>query len=507
MKNNLILGFLFLISRPFTIGQEITYPTALNVDLDYAYLQFYNNDQLKKIATHFENVDKDKLVILHYGGSHIQAENPTTISRANFHKKYGSGGRGLMFNYSAANTYSSVNYSSSKKGNWKYAKSFQARNAALPIGVCGMTVETNEDFAELSFKLKNVIEPENHNVYVFFENDSISFDIDVYFDSTLVNVNEHQLQFQSYGLSFKYKAGIQAIRLVVKAKPDAKRFRFYGLSVENEKNAGVVYHSTGVGAAAFRSVLLLDKMPDQAAILKPDIVILDFGTNDILSSNKIDVNLEKQIIKSINKFKALNPDIIIILTTTQDLFYKGKPVTACFAFRDLMDSIARKHNCLFWNWFDLAGGTKTIKTWNAEGYAQNDCIHLTKKGYQVKGQLLYESFENTLRIFKNKSDISNYTVPGKLFSDLVSPIDVPNPAHSTVVDSTSTIADSIPPKVVKAKPPKVVPKPTLKKYVVKKGDTLSQIAEKNRTSVSKIMKANRLRSDRLSIGQVLVIPK
>jgi len=61
--------------------------------------------------------------------------------------------------------------------------------------------------------------------------------------------------------------------------------------------------------------------------------------------------------------------------------------------------------------------------------------------------------------------------------------------------------------VIKVKPPKVVPKPVLKKYVVKKGDTLSQIAERNRTSVSKIMKANRLRSDRLSIGQVLVIPK
>ena len=137
-----------MISSPLFFGQEITYPPALNIDLNYAYLQSYNNDQLKKFATHFENVDKDKLVILHYGGSHIQAENPTTIARANFHKKYGSGGRGLMFNYSAANTYSSVNYSSSKKGTWKYAKSFQARNTALPLGVCGMTVETNEAFAE-----------------------------------------------------------------------------------------------------------------------------------------------------------------------------------------------------------------------------------------------------------------------------------------------------------------------------------------------------------------------
>jgi len=487
-------------------GQEITHPSALNIDMNYAYLQFYNNTLLSKFASDFQNVDKDKLVILHYGGSHIQAENPTTIARANFHEKYGSGGRGLMFNFSAANTYSSVNYSSSKKGTWKYAKSFQARNTALPVGVCGMTVETNEVFAELNFKLKNVIAPENHEVFVFFENDSISYDVAVYFDSILINADDHQLQYQPYGLSFSYTAGVNSIRLVINPKENGKRFRFYGLSVENQENSGVIYHSTGVGAAAFRSVLLLDKMPDQARILKPDMVILDFGTNDILSSNKIDVNLEKQILKSIKKFRDVNPEIIIILTTTQDLFYKGKTVTACFAFRDLIAKIARENNCLFWNWFDLAGGTKTIKTWNSEGYAQNDCIHLTKKGYQVKGQLLFESFENTLCLYRDNPKMDEYVIPGKPYSDYVPMIEIPNPTNPISTDS-SNIIDTIPPKVIKVTPPKVVPKPILKKYIVKKGDTLSQIADKNKSTVSKIMKANRLRSDKLSIGQVLVIPK
>jgi LysM repeat protein len=110
-------------------------------------------------------------------------------------------------------------------------------------------------------------------------------------------------------------------------------------------------------------------------------------------------------------------------------------------------------------------------------------------------------------LFRDQPTISDYTIPGKLYTDYVPAVVIPNPTNTIVVDSSSTVSDSIPPKVIKVKPPKVVPKPVLKKYVVKKGDTLSQIAEKNRSSVSKIMKANRLRSDRLSIGQVLVIPK
>jgi LysM repeat protein len=46
-----------------------------------------------------------------------------------------------------------------------------------------------------------------------------------------------------------------------------------------------------------------------------------------------------------------------------------------------------------------------------------------------------------------------------------------------------------------------------KKYKVKSGDTLSQIAEKQHSSVSKIKKANGLRSDMIREGQILKIPR
>ena len=508
----LILSFsvLFVICLN-SFGQTLDLPASLKIDTSFAYLQFYSNSTFTKLANHFKNVKNDKLVILHYGGSHIQAENPTTIARGNFHKTFGSGGRGLMFNYSAANTYSSVNYASSKKGEWKFIKSFQGRHATIPLGVCGMTVETNDVNAALNFNLKNVIESDNHEVVVFFENDSISFDVSIYFDSVLIDSVHNNLQYFPYGASFKYKEGIHSIRLEMKAKANGKRFRFYGLSVENEENSGIVYHSTGVGAAAFRSVLLLDKMPDQAAILKPDIVILDFGTNDILSTNKIDPNLEKQVNKAIAKFKAVNPEILVILTTTQDL-YKGKTITACMPFRDLMDSIARKNDCLFWDWFDLAGGSRTIKTWNSEGYAQNDCIHLTKKGYQVKVQLLFESFMHTLNLYDKNPYLSAYNIKGKEYPFVEpTPIipDTSRNAYPNVIHSDSIPkVDSIPPRVIT--PPvrteRPIVKPRTKKYTVRSGDTLSQIAARNRTTVARIKKANRLRSDRLSIGQVLVIP-
>jgi stage VI sporulation protein D len=43
-------------------------------------------------------------------------------------------------------------------------------------------------------------------------------------------------------------------------------------------------------------------------------------------------------------------------------------------------------------------------------------------------------------------------------------------------------------------------------YKVKSGDTLGHIANRHHTTVSAIKKLNKLRSDNISVGQVLKIP-
>ncbi|MBC7979808.1 MAG: LysM peptidoglycan-binding domain-containing protein [Armatimonadetes bacterium] len=59
----------------------------------------------------------------------------------------------------------------------------------------------------------------------------------------------------------------------------------------------------------------------------------------------------------------------------------------------------------------------------------------------------------------------------------------------------------------KAKPKPVVKKPVTVRHKVKKGDTLSSIASRYRTSVTAIKRANKISGTIIRLGQTLIIPK
>jgi LysM repeat protein len=172
------------------------------------------------------------------------------------------------------------------------------------------------------------------------------------------------------------------------------------------------------------------------------------------------------------------PEVLIVLTSTQDLYYKKHPITAGVLFRDLMDSLAKKNDCLFWNWYDLSGGLNTIRTWATLGYAKSDHIHLTKIGYQVKGGLLYTSFMNTLDTLNTQPSLEELRIPLKEYKE--------------------TTAEASSPKPISPKPNSY--------YVIKSGDTLSAIASRNHTTVAALKRANGLSSDTIRVGQRLKIP-
>jgi len=481
-----LVAFFFLL---FTISVEAQTANdslfkQLHMDTNYAFFQFTNPEVGQRFLNHFDKADSNEVVIFHYGGSHIQAGRPTKVARKMLQENYGDGGLGMIFNYIAADSYNSALYTSTKTGVWKFAKSYIAP-AKVPLGVCGMSVETADVKATLGFEMKEAISSNNYEITLFTEIDSLSYGFDIIINGQVFSFPKSECikSDLKHAVRFNYVGGISTIQ--VKPNGTGSYFRFYGINIEKKDQGGIVYHSLGVGAAAMSSVLSLTKAEQQAQYLSPDIVILDFGTNDIMYHNEVNPKLIGQTERAIAKFRAINPNVIVVLTSTQDLYYKGHYITAGTIFREVMDSIATANNCMFWNWFDCSGGLRTIKIWEQLGYAKSDNVHLTNEGYALKGEFIAVSIENTLKALRNGSTT----------------IDIPGKTYELTVPFTDTLGPTGIGTPTAKKPPV-----KSKKYTVRSGDTLSEIARKNHTTVAKIKSANRLKSDVIKIGQVLVIP-
>ena len=476
--------------------QQLDYLTnLLELDTQYCFLQYHSLEVAQNFRNQMKKAQKDRVVICHYGASHIQSEIVTKKTSSLLKEKFGDAGLGFIFPFSAADSYDGINYKTSHTGKWNYSKSYQLP-PKLPLGIRGMTVQTRDSNASVNMNLKNPLKSNVYDILIFLDRNENTPAIELEIDSVKYLFSSDKVtRSDSNCLKITHQGPISKVRLKwvndSTAKSHNQVLTFYGISIEHQNKIGLMYHPFGVGASPFEAVLNLGKLQDHAQIIKPDIVIIDYGTNNILYTNKVPVNLPEMVAEAVKKFRAINPNISIILTSTQDLFYKKKYISAAIDYNYMMDSLAAVNGCLFWNFYDLSGGYKRIRDWNSKGYAKDDFIHLTQIGYDLKGLLLYNSFINTIEKIDKFPELKQWYMPVCLYEDRKS-IEVNNPVEKNITSQDNKKEDK--PKIQKNRV-----------HIVKNGDTLSEIAAKYGTSVNKLKKLNHLSSDKLKIKQKIKI--
>ena len=468
--------------------QELT--ELLELDTQFCFFQYHSAEAAQKFMNNMNKAKQGRVVISHYGASHIQSEIVTTRASGLLKERFGNAGPGYVFPFSAADTYDGINYKSTHTGKWSFAKCYQIP-PKLPLGIRGMTVQTRDTTASVLMKFKTPHRAESYEIHVFLERNDSTPGVEISIDTVKYRIGSDRMSSaDSNYITIKHRGAIGSVGLRwindTLTSPRRRVLTFYGMSIEHELERGLMYQPFGVGASPFQAVLYLQKMEEQAAVIRPDIVIIDYGTNNILYTNDVPADLPDMVRKAVQKYRAVNPDVTIILTSMQDLYYKKRYIDAGIRYNFMMDSLAAVHNCLYWNFYDLSGGYKRIRDWNEKGFAKDDHIHLTQKGYDLKGLLLYKSFINTLAYVEKHPNDKSWCMPVCLYEDRKA-IKEPAPAPSKEKKKTTP-------------EPKKGQKGV---YVVKRGDTLSGIAAKHGTTVSKLKKLNGLSSDRLQIGQKL----
>lgn len=385
-------------------------------------VEFYHPKALGRFFAQW-NARGHQISVVHLGDSHVQLGWLVAPIRQRFQAARGDGGRGMVFPYAIAKTYSQEDFTSTFTGLWRSANSIQ-QPPKLGVGLSGFVATTSDPVADFTMRFKGADIALAQQVSLYYRAIGDSYRIDLVAagqrQSEVVAPSDdgrvHQIRFPA-GVPIG-ELSVQVSRLnpvplgaqlpatqVAIAPVQTASFEIHGLDL-SRPGAGLTYHNLGVGGATYKALLQQKYFEDVYPFLKPDLVILDWGTNDIIYKNEVPADLADTVVRTIQRIRAIDPDVTILLTNVQDMVYRGKTVTATAALSTQMRRIAREQNCLFYDWYRTSGGPGTIDLWLAAGLASKDRIHLNGRGYRKRGEALADALLHTVAAVTNRPHIN-----------------------------------------------------------------------------------------------------
>ncbi len=388
----------------YTLGHEHAFVSyAQNV-----ILMPYPRTALQSFHTALEELvekQRQKVNIVHFGDSHIQADYFTNQVRAHFNDELllGNGGRGYFFPCRIAQGGDApANISVSYKGIWQGCKNIQTY-ANCSWGLGGMTSTTSDSTA--FFKVDPNLYSNHHYVStrakVYYPtNNAAMYNVKVL--TPKGTVYPCRLDGQGFAEFCFDEPQTSIVFHLEKTSPAQNTFVLEGISLEND-DYGVQYSAVGVNSATIPSFLKSPKLEQHIHSLEADLVVVSLGTNDAYGLGFDDAYFKIQYAKLIQRIRSAAPDASILLTTPGDCALPGgalnpSNVKACRVIKEL----AQEYNCAVWDLFAVMGGLGSVGKWLKNGLTAYDQVHFSGKGYRLQGDLLYDALIQDYGLYKQQ---------------------------------------------------------------------------------------------------------
>ena len=338
--------------------------------------------------------------IVQLGDSHTAADFMSGQLRALLQQRFGNGGIGFISPLSLpGQRYSSIALHS-KARDWTLAISRRDERLNFPLG--GSIAEPRGSNRTISFTplSPNAADtaPEGMRVRLLYatlrQNTLIADNGD---NRRVIPLRTTQ---GKWAFSYPMNLALPAAMSIASGTADT---RLGGWYLDGPGN-GVILSALGSNGA---SLSLLDRWQDswqtQLKALRPDAVILAYGTNEAFNDS---LNLDEyraQLLKRIRQIRSEMPEAVVMLLGPGDSM-KDKSGGSCYRDTRLDDVIriqqqaARSEHALYWDWRRYMGGACSIRHWMARGDARPDFVHLTQSGYEKSADRLYHDLMSALHI-------------------------------------------------------------------------------------------------------------
>jgi len=175
---------------------------------------------------------------------------------------------------------------------------------------------------------------------------------------------------------------------------------------------GVVYDSIGLNgtwAGVLATYVNEAHWAEQLRLAKPNLVVINYGTNESGYRNYIDTSYPKDVREVIRRVKAAVPDASVLIMSPMDRGAReaGGVIGTAPTLPHLVAlqaKLAAENGCAFFNTFQAMGGPGTMGKWYmAEPRLVNaDFIHPLPSGARIVGTLLYQALIDGYNLYKLK---------------------------------------------------------------------------------------------------------
>lgn len=343
-----------------------------------------------------QNGKRNKLTVIHIGGSHIQAGiwSEAVHDKLQELGKFEGGGM-FAFPFKLGKTNSPHSFKTFSDGEWKRCRCIM-KEKCTPLGVSGIAVVTNDSANYFGLKIQENGHLKNFNSVKVYHNFNPSFHFSLRRSSPVAYKRIEHIN-EGYTL-YEFEEAIDTICFdLVRKDTLTKDFALYGFSLENDK-PGIYYASMGVNGASTESFLKCEDFVTQLRTLKPDLVVFSLGVNDSHGPNFTGDDFAMHYDTLANWVQAAAPGCAIMFTTITDNYIRRKiPNKKSIYGENALIELAQKRNYAVWDIFTIMGGYKSMYKWYLAHLASRDKVHFNSKGYHVVADLMFEAMMNSYK--------------------------------------------------------------------------------------------------------------
>jgi lysophospholipase L1-like esterase len=185
----------------------------------------------------------------------------------------------------------------------------------------------------------------------------------------------------------------------------------YGVIFERNQ-PGLTYDSIGLNGASITVLsraIAKDMLKQSFAHLHPDLIVINYGTNEAGFASFIDKQYEGELRLAIARVHEAAPDASILLMSPMDRGERGagnaiSTMDTIPKIVDIQRRVAADTGCAFFNTFQAMGGDGTMQRWY-EGKPRlvgGDLIHPTPQGAKIVATAFVDQIQQGYTRYKSR---------------------------------------------------------------------------------------------------------